>query len=86
MSRTDAFADAVGRAGELGFTDVVAHWPRPSSWSAGDEKALETVAGRLPRLRVFGGPGMRRLPALVAPAAETQITPVSAGGPRGTRR
>jgi alkanesulfonate monooxygenase SsuD/methylene tetrahydromethanopterin reductase-like flavin-dependent oxidoreductase (luciferase family) len=52
MSSADAFADAVGRARELGFTDVVAHWPRASSWYAGDEKALETVAGLLPRLRV----------------------------------
>jgi alkanesulfonate monooxygenase SsuD/methylene tetrahydromethanopterin reductase-like flavin-dependent oxidoreductase (luciferase family) len=52
MSSADAFADAVGRARELGFTDVVAHWPRASSWYAGDEKVLETVAGLLPRLRV----------------------------------
>jgi alkanesulfonate monooxygenase SsuD/methylene tetrahydromethanopterin reductase-like flavin-dependent oxidoreductase (luciferase family) len=52
MSSVDAFADAVGRARELGFTDVVAHWPRASSWYAGDEKVLETVAGLLPRLRV----------------------------------
>jgi len=52
MSSVDAFADAVGRARELGFTDVVTHWPRASSWYAGDEKVLETVAGLLPRLRV----------------------------------
>jgi alkanesulfonate monooxygenase SsuD/methylene tetrahydromethanopterin reductase-like flavin-dependent oxidoreductase (luciferase family) len=52
MISADAFADAVGRARELGFTDVVAHWPRASSWYAGDEKVLETVAGLLPRLRV----------------------------------
>jgi alkanesulfonate monooxygenase SsuD/methylene tetrahydromethanopterin reductase-like flavin-dependent oxidoreductase (luciferase family) len=51
MSSADAFVDAVGRAHELGFTDVVAHWPRRSSWYAGDEKVLETVAGLLPRLR-----------------------------------
>jgi alkanesulfonate monooxygenase SsuD/methylene tetrahydromethanopterin reductase-like flavin-dependent oxidoreductase (luciferase family) len=51
MSSADAFVDAVGRAGELGFTDVIAHWPRASSWYAGDEKVLETVAGLLPRLR-----------------------------------
>jgi alkanesulfonate monooxygenase SsuD/methylene tetrahydromethanopterin reductase-like flavin-dependent oxidoreductase (luciferase family) len=51
MSSADAFVDAVGRAGELGFTDVVAHWPRRSSWYAGDEKVVETVAGLLPRLR-----------------------------------
>jgi alkanesulfonate monooxygenase SsuD/methylene tetrahydromethanopterin reductase-like flavin-dependent oxidoreductase (luciferase family) len=52
LSSADAFTDAVGRARELGFTDVVTHWPRASSWYAGDEKVLETVAGLLPRLRV----------------------------------
>jgi alkanesulfonate monooxygenase SsuD/methylene tetrahydromethanopterin reductase-like flavin-dependent oxidoreductase (luciferase family) len=51
MSSPDAFVDAVGRAAALGFTDVVAHWPRASGWYAGDEKVLETVAGLLPRLR-----------------------------------
>ena len=50
MSSPDAFTDAVGRAAALGFTDVVAHWPRATSWYAGDEKVLETVAGLLPRL------------------------------------
>ncbi|MCA2214837.1 LLM class flavin-dependent oxidoreductase [Jidongwangia harbinensis] len=53
MSSTDAFTDAVGRAAALGFTDVVAHWPRASSWYAGDEKVLESVAGLLPRLRAL---------------------------------
>jgi alkanesulfonate monooxygenase SsuD/methylene tetrahydromethanopterin reductase-like flavin-dependent oxidoreductase (luciferase family) len=52
LSSADSFTDAVGRARELGFTDVVTHWPRASSWYAGDEKVLETVAGLLPRLRV----------------------------------
>jgi alkanesulfonate monooxygenase SsuD/methylene tetrahydromethanopterin reductase-like flavin-dependent oxidoreductase (luciferase family) len=52
MSSADAFVDAVGRAAALGFTDVVTHWPRASGWYAGDEKVLETVAGRLSRLRV----------------------------------
>lgn len=37
------FADAVGRAAELGFTDVITHWPRESSWYAGDEAILEKV-------------------------------------------
>ena len=53
MSSADAFTDAVGRAAELGFTDVVAHWPRASSWYAGSERVLETVAGLLPRLRTL---------------------------------
>jgi alkanesulfonate monooxygenase SsuD/methylene tetrahydromethanopterin reductase-like flavin-dependent oxidoreductase (luciferase family) len=52
MSTAGAFTDAVGRAAELGFTDVLTHWPRASSWYAGDEKVLETVAGLLPSLRV----------------------------------
>lgn len=51
LSSVDAFTDAVGRAAELGFTDVMAHWPRKSSWYAGDEKVLETVAPMLPKLR-----------------------------------
>jgi alkanesulfonate monooxygenase SsuD/methylene tetrahydromethanopterin reductase-like flavin-dependent oxidoreductase (luciferase family) len=51
LTSADAFSDAVGRAAALGFTDVVTHWPRASSWYAGDEKVLETVAGMLPRLR-----------------------------------
>jgi alkanesulfonate monooxygenase SsuD/methylene tetrahydromethanopterin reductase-like flavin-dependent oxidoreductase (luciferase family) len=51
MSSPGAFTDAVGRAAALGFTDVVAHWPRAGGWYAGDEKVLETVAGLLPRLR-----------------------------------
>ena len=51
LSSAEAFTDAVGRAAELGFTDVMAHWPRKSSWYAGDEKVLETVAPMLPELR-----------------------------------
>ena len=51
LSSADAFTDATGRAAALGFTDVVVHWPRRSGWYAGSEKVLETVAGRLPRLR-----------------------------------
>ena len=51
LSSVDAFTDAVGRARELGFTDVVTHWPRMSGWYAGDEKILEKVAGMLPQLR-----------------------------------
>jgi alkanesulfonate monooxygenase SsuD/methylene tetrahydromethanopterin reductase-like flavin-dependent oxidoreductase (luciferase family) len=39
--------DAVGRAAELGFTDVVVHWPRPDGPYAGDERVLETIAADL---------------------------------------
>jgi alkanesulfonate monooxygenase SsuD/methylene tetrahydromethanopterin reductase-like flavin-dependent oxidoreductase (luciferase family) len=51
LSSADAFTNAVGRAAELSFTDVITHWPRRSSWYAGDEKVLETVAPLLPKLR-----------------------------------
>lgn len=52
LSSVAAFTDAVGRAAELGFTDVICHWPRASSWYAGDEAVLETVATEvLPKLR-----------------------------------
>ena len=46
-----AYEDAVGRAASLGFTDVVAHWPRAEGIYAGQESVLEEVAGMLPRLR-----------------------------------
>ena len=52
LSSVGAFTDAVGRATELGFTDVVTHWPRESSWYAGSEAVLEAVAADvLPRIR-----------------------------------
>ncbi len=44
LSSTACFADAVGRAAEIGFTDVFTHWPRPDGPYAGDESVLETVA------------------------------------------
>lgn len=52
LSSVDAFTDAIGRAAGLGFTDVITHWPRAAGWYAGDEKVLESVAGRLPGLRL----------------------------------
>lgn len=51
LASVEAFTDAVGRAGALGFTDVITHWPRRTSWYAGDEAVLESVAGLLPALR-----------------------------------
>jgi len=47
LASVDAFAEALGRATELGFTDVITHWPRESSWYAGDEAVLEAVAAQL---------------------------------------
>ncbi len=43
LSSVDCFTDAVGRAAELGFTDVLTHWPRPDSWYAGNEAVLEAL-------------------------------------------
>ncbi|ANH37789.1 F420-dependent glucose-6-phosphate dehydrogenase [Nocardioides dokdonensis FR1436] len=52
LSSVGAFEETVGRAAELGFTDVVTHWPRPDQPYAGDEQVLEQVAADvLPRLR-----------------------------------
>ncbi|MBP2179502.1 LLM class flavin-dependent oxidoreductase [Amycolatopsis magusensis] len=52
LSSVDAFTEAAGRAQELGFTDVVSHWPRSSSWYEGREAVLEEVAADvLPRLQ-----------------------------------
>jgi alkanesulfonate monooxygenase SsuD/methylene tetrahydromethanopterin reductase-like flavin-dependent oxidoreductase (luciferase family) len=44
LSSRGFFEEQVGRAAELGFTDVITHWPRASSWYAGDEAVLEEVA------------------------------------------
>ncbi|MFB9854031.1 LLM class flavin-dependent oxidoreductase [Micromonospora andamanensis] len=52
LSSAQFFADQVERAAKLGFTDVITHWPRESSWYAGDEAVLAEVATRLlPELR-----------------------------------
>lgn len=40
----DTFADAAGRARDLGFTDAIVHWPRPEGIYAGDERMLDRVA------------------------------------------
>ena len=42
-----AFTDAAGRAAELGFTDGVLHWPRPSGAYAGDDRLLDEIAAGL---------------------------------------
>jgi alkanesulfonate monooxygenase SsuD/methylene tetrahydromethanopterin reductase-like flavin-dependent oxidoreductase (luciferase family) len=52
LSSASFFEEQVERAAGLGFTDVITHWPRPSSWYAGDEAVLDEVATSvLPRLR-----------------------------------
>jgi alkanesulfonate monooxygenase SsuD/methylene tetrahydromethanopterin reductase-like flavin-dependent oxidoreductase (luciferase family) len=42
----DAFADAVGRYQELGFTDLVVHWPRAEEPFRADPAILEKIAER----------------------------------------
>ncbi|AWB85982.1 LLM class flavin-dependent oxidoreductase [Mycetocola zhujimingii] len=45
------FEDSVGRAAELGFSEVLTHWPRANGIYAGNESVLDDVAGLLPKLR-----------------------------------
>lgn len=47
LESVGAFDDLVGRAGELGFTDVISHWPRAEGIYAGSEDVLREVAARL---------------------------------------
>jgi len=51
LASLGAFEDAVGRAAELGYTDVVSHWPREHGLYAGNESVLDEVASRLLALR-----------------------------------
>jgi len=52
LSSVAVFEEMSGRASELGFTDVITHWPRPGSPYAGDVSVLETVASEvIPRFR-----------------------------------
>jgi len=44
LSSVGTFEEMVGRAGELGFTDVITHWPRSVGPYAGDVAVLEAVA------------------------------------------
>jgi alkanesulfonate monooxygenase SsuD/methylene tetrahydromethanopterin reductase-like flavin-dependent oxidoreductase (luciferase family) len=46
-SSIEKVRDDVGRASELGFTDVVVAWPRDSEPFAGDERVLELVGAEL---------------------------------------
>ncbi|MFF7143729.1 LLM class flavin-dependent oxidoreductase [Streptomyces nodosus] len=43
-----AFVDFAGRHRELGFTDIVIHWPIPDSDFAADEKVFEQIALEAP--------------------------------------
>jgi alkanesulfonate monooxygenase SsuD/methylene tetrahydromethanopterin reductase-like flavin-dependent oxidoreductase (luciferase family) len=51
LSSVEHLRDVVGRAGRLGFDEVVVHWPRRDGVYAGDERLLEQVAAEvLPEL------------------------------------
>ena len=43
LASVEAFRDVAGRYAESGFTDLVAHWPRPDEPFAGDEAVLERI-------------------------------------------
>jgi alkanesulfonate monooxygenase SsuD/methylene tetrahydromethanopterin reductase-like flavin-dependent oxidoreductase (luciferase family) len=47
LESVGTFQEMVGRAGELGFTDVITHWPRPDGPYAGDVTVLERVASEV---------------------------------------
>jgi alkanesulfonate monooxygenase SsuD/methylene tetrahydromethanopterin reductase-like flavin-dependent oxidoreductase (luciferase family) len=44
LESLDAFVDFAGRHKELGFTEIVIHWPIPDSVFAADEKVFERIA------------------------------------------
>ncbi|OIJ91988.1 LLM class flavin-dependent oxidoreductase [Streptomyces colonosanans] len=48
LESLDAFVDFAGRHAELGFTDLVIHWPIPDSDFAADEKIFEQIAMEAP--------------------------------------
>ncbi len=47
LSSVAYLADAAGRAGDLGFTDVITHWPRPDGPYSGRQSVLEAAAAKL---------------------------------------
>ncbi|WP_344126383.1 LLM class flavin-dependent oxidoreductase [Saccharopolyspora halophila] len=44
LDSVERFRDVIGRATELGFTDVITHWPRNESPYAGSESTIEEIA------------------------------------------
>ena len=44
LESAERYRECVARAAELGFTDVVAHWPRASRRYVGDERVLDEIA------------------------------------------
>jgi hypothetical protein len=48
LESLDAFVDFAGCHQELGFTEIVVHWPIPDSDFAADEKVFERIATEAP--------------------------------------
>ncbi|MEX3100289.1 MULTISPECIES: LLM class flavin-dependent oxidoreductase [unclassified Streptomyces] len=48
LDSLDAFVDFAGRHQDLGFTELVVHWPIPDSDFAADEKIFERIAMEAP--------------------------------------
>ncbi|MDH6625064.1 alkanesulfonate monooxygenase SsuD/methylene tetrahydromethanopterin reductase-like flavin-dependent oxidoreductase (luciferase family) [Streptomyces sp. LBL] len=48
LDSLDAFVDFAGRHRELGFTEIVTHWPIPDSDFAADQKVFERIAMEAP--------------------------------------
>ncbi|HAM21274.1 MAG TPA: LLM class flavin-dependent oxidoreductase [Actinobacteria bacterium] len=46
LSSIDYFGECVGRASDLGFSDLIIHWPRQSGVYAASRDVLEEVAAR----------------------------------------
>ncbi|GAA2315290.1 LLM class flavin-dependent oxidoreductase [Streptomyces kunmingensis] len=44
MESVDAFVDFAGNHRELGFTEIVVHWPIPDTAFAADQKVFEAIA------------------------------------------
>jgi alkanesulfonate monooxygenase SsuD/methylene tetrahydromethanopterin reductase-like flavin-dependent oxidoreductase (luciferase family) len=44
LESVEQLRDVIGRAEQLGFAEIVVHWPRPDGVYAGDERVLEVVA------------------------------------------
>ncbi|GAA3300798.1 LLM class flavin-dependent oxidoreductase [Streptomyces cinereospinus] len=48
LESVDAFVDFAGRHRELGFTEIVVHWPVPDSDFAAEERVFERIAMEAP--------------------------------------
>ncbi len=52
LTSAEVFEKRVRRAADLGFTDVITHWPRPDHKFHGSVDTLEQIAAEvMPRLR-----------------------------------